>query len=80
MTDMRDILSAAKEGDKRAKLAYKVFVYRIKKYIGAYAAVLGRVDAVVFTAGIGENVPKIKDDMEQELSPLLGNDTKFLII
>lgn len=78
--DMRDILKAEKDGDRRAKLAYDVFVYRVKKYIGAYAAVLGRVDAVVFTAGIGENVPRIKDEMKKELKPLLGSGTEFLTI
>ena len=78
--DMRDILKAIDAGDKRAQLAYDVFLYRIKKYIGSYAAVLGRVDAVVFTAGIGENVPAIKDTMQKDLRPLMGKKTKFLII
>lgn len=55
LNDMRDIHSACEKGDAKAILALEMFVYRIKKYIGAYAAVLGRVDAVVFTAGIGEN-------------------------
>ncbi len=53
--DMRDIHAAAAQGDKRARLALDVQTYRNKKYIGAYVAVLGRVDALVFTAGIGEN-------------------------
>ncbi len=78
--DMRDILKAIGEGDERAKLAYEIFAYRIKKYIGAYAAVLGKVDAVVFTAGIGENVPKLKDDIKNQLRPLLGSGTEFLTI
>jgi len=78
--DMRDILAALDEGNSRAKLAYDIFVYRIKKYIGAYTAVLGKVDAVVFTAGIGEHMPQIKDTMEKELSFLSGNGTEFLII
>ncbi len=55
MSDMRDIHKACDAGDKRAALALDMFVYRIRKYIGAYAAVLGRVDGIVFTAGIGEN-------------------------
>ena len=55
MNDMRDIHRAAAEGDKRAALALDVQTYRNRKYIGAYMAVLGRVDALVFTAGIGEN-------------------------
>lgn len=55
MNDMRDIHAAADKGDMRARLALEVQTYRNKKYIGAYMAVLGRVDALVFTAGIGEN-------------------------
>ena len=54
-SDMRDVENAAQEGNKRAKLALKMYDYRIKKYIGAYAAALGGVDAIVFTAGVGEN-------------------------
>jgi len=53
--DMRNLEEFAHKGDPRAKLAIDVFCYRIKKYIGAYAAVLDTVDAVVFTGGIGEN-------------------------
>jgi len=55
--DVRDLLKLSRGGNKRAKLALEVFCYRIKKYIGAYLAVLGSVDAVVFTGGIGENSP-----------------------
>ena len=58
--DMRDIHAAAAEGDQRARLALEVQTYRNKKYIGAYMAVLGRVDALVFTAGIGENDPLVR--------------------
>ncbi len=54
-SDMRDVEDAAKEGHKRAQLALDMFYYRIKKYIGAYAAAMGGVDAIVFTGGIGEN-------------------------
>jgi len=53
--DMREVVRAAEGGDDRAHLAIEVFCYRLKKYIGAYTAVLGRVDALVFTGGIGEN-------------------------
>ena len=53
--DFRDIQGAADGGDPRARLAINVFVHRIRKYIGAYAAVLGGADAIVFTGGIGEN-------------------------
>ena len=55
MNDMRDIHRAAEAGDRRAALALEVQTYRNRKYLGAYMAVLGRVDAIVFTAGIGEN-------------------------
>ncbi len=55
LNDMRDIHDHIAQGNERAKLALDMFNYRIKKYIGAYTAVLGRIDAVVFTAGIGEN-------------------------
>jgi acetate kinase len=53
--DMRDVTAAAEKGDEAAQLALDAYCYRIRKYIGAYLAALGRVDAVVFTAGVGEN-------------------------
>lgn len=53
--DMRTLGEKAQQGDQRARLAIDIFCYRIKKYIGAYTAVLGRLDAVIFTGGIGEN-------------------------
>lgn len=58
--DLRDILAAAEKGDEGARLAIDVYCYRIRKYVGAYFAALGRVDAVVFTAGVGENSPAIR--------------------
>lgn len=54
-SDMRDIEDAIARGDERAKLALDMYEYRILKYIGAYAAVLGGVDVIVFTGGVGEN-------------------------
>lgn len=54
-SDMREIESAAAEGNKRAQLALNMYNYRIKKYIGAYAAAMGGVDIIVWTAGVGEN-------------------------
>lgn len=54
-SDMRDIMKAKATGKKEAELAYDMYAYRIKKYIGAYAAVLNGLDAIVFTAGVGEN-------------------------
>jgi acetate kinase len=58
--DMREILLAAEKGEERSRLALDVFCYRVKKYIGAYFAVLGRLDALAFTAGIGENSPEVR--------------------
>ena len=54
-SDFRDLAKAAGEGNKRAQLAIDIFCYNVKKFIGAYAAAMGGVDAVVFTAGVGEN-------------------------
>lgn len=54
-SDFRDVEEAVEKGNERAKLAIDVFIHRVKKYIGAYAAVMNGVDAVVFTAGLGEN-------------------------
>jgi acetate kinase len=59
--DVRNLEEIARKGDARAKLAIDVFCYRIKKYIGAYAAVLDTVDAVVFTGGIGEHAAFLRE-------------------
>jgi len=59
-SDMRDVEQAARDGNKLAELALAVFCYRIKKYIGAYSAALGGLDAIVFTGGIGENSPEVR--------------------
>jgi acetate kinase len=68
--DMRVVLDRAAKGDELAGLALEVYTYRIKKYIGAYAAVLGRLDALVFTGGIGENAPAVRERCCQGLSCL----------
>ena len=60
MSDRRDVENAADEGNERAKLGMLMECHRIRKYIGAYAALLGRVDAIVFTAGVGEMGPRIR--------------------
>ncbi len=60
MSDRRDVADQAEKGDKKAQLAVDMECHRLKKYIGAYAALLGRVDAVVFTAGVGEMSPLIR--------------------
>ncbi|MCS7228846.1 MAG: acetate kinase [Candidatus Kryptonium sp.] len=59
-SDMREIINEMKNGNPRAKLAFDVFCYRVKKYIGAYSAAMGGVDVLVFTAGIGENSPDVR--------------------
>jgi acetate kinase len=58
--DMRDVLAAADAGNERCRLAIELYAYRLKKYVGAYAAAMGGLDALVFTAGIGENSPEIR--------------------
>jgi acetate kinase len=58
--DMREVQQRAESGDAAAQLAIDLYCYRIKKYIGAYMAVLGQLDALVFTAGIGENSPWVR--------------------
>ncbi|MET9374414.1 acetate kinase [Streptomyces sp. NPDC002992] len=59
--DMREIRRRIDEGDERAALAFDIYIHRLKKYIGAYYAVLGRVDAVAFTAGVGENAAPVRE-------------------
>ena len=59
-SDFRDIDNAASEGNARAQLALDKFAYEVRKYIGAYAAALGGVDAIVFTAGVGENSAEMR--------------------
>jgi len=61
--DMRNLLELYEKGNDRAKLAIDIFNYRIKKYVGTYTAVLGRLDAVVFTGGIGENNAFIRSEV-----------------
>ncbi len=59
-SDVRDLFQAVSEGNPQAALALKMFSYRVRQYIGKYAAVLGGLDALIFTAGIGENAPSIR--------------------
>jgi acetate kinase len=59
-SDMRDLIDESGKGDERATLAIEVYCYRLRKYIGAYAAAMGGLDAVVFTAGVGENSPLVR--------------------
>ena len=70
VNDMREILKQKTVGIELAKIAIEVYVYRIKKYIGAYAAILGNLNGLIFTAGIGENSPEIREMVCQDLSSL----------
>lgn len=58
--DLREVSRLIAAGDRDAELALSVYCHRIKKYVGAYLAVLGRADAIVFTAGVGENDPDVR--------------------
>lgn len=71
-SDMREILKAVKEDNKRARYAFDLFCYKIKKYLGAYAAAMGGLDAFVFTGGIGENSAEVRE--------AVCNDLEFLNI
>ena len=66
-TDFRDIEQRAEDGDESCRLAIQVFCHRIRKYIGAYAAVMGGVDAIVFTGGIGQNSATVRHHVAQRL-------------
>lgn len=66
-TDQRDILAGAKEGDTRCQLALEMETYRLRKYIGAYSAAMGGLDAVIFTAGVGENNSVVREKTLQGL-------------
>lgn len=66
-SDMREIDEKAKEGNKRAVLALDMYAYRVKKYIGSYAAALGGVDILIFTGGIGENAVDLREDICKDM-------------
>ena len=68
-SDMRGVLTAREAGDERAALAIAVYCYRIRKYVGAYHAVLGRLDAIAFTAGVGEHAAPIRTESLAGLEP-----------
>lgn len=68
--DLREVASKREQGDENAQLALEMYCYRIKKYIGAYVAVLGRVDALVFTAGVGENSAVVRHKSLEDLEAL----------
>jgi acetate kinase len=82
-SDMRDLVKNAKRKTqyaKRAKLALEIFIYRIEKYIGAYQAAMKGLDAVVFTAGIGEHNPWIASRIKNDLKDVAGKDIRILTI
>ena len=66
-SDLRDLTAAAEDGNKKAELALEILAYRVKKYVGSYIAVLGGVDAVVFTGGIGEHSPLVRGLVMQDM-------------
>lgn len=69
-SDMREITEAMEAGDKNAKLAFEMYEYRLRKYIGAYAAAMNGVDAIVFTAGVGENSEALRKRVCEHLTYL----------
>lgn len=70
VTDFRDLFELIDEGDAQAKLAFDVYVHRLLTYIGSYVAVLGTVDALTFTAGVGENASQVRAAVLERLEPL----------
>lgn len=75
-SDFRDLSKAADEGNERARVALDMFAYRVKKYVGAYAAAMGGVDAIVFTAGVGENDNVVREAVLTGLE-YMGVDADF---
>jgi acetate kinase len=69
-SDFRDLVAALDAGDEAAAAAYAVYCHRLRKYVGAYLAVLGGADTITFTAGVGENVPRLREDCLAGLAPL----------
>ncbi|MEV6125583.1 acetate kinase [Streptomyces violaceusniger] len=66
--DMREIGRRMGEGDQAAQLAFDIYIHRLRKYVGAYTAVLGRVDAIAFTAGVGENSAAVREAATRDLT------------
>ena len=75
-SDFRDLGAAAEQGNERAELALQMFAYKVKQYIGAYAAALNGVDAIVFTAGVGENDSRMRELILTDMD-YLGVDVDF---
>ncbi|MCW8811632.1 MAG: acetate kinase [Ignavibacteriaceae bacterium] len=85
-SDMREIIAAVKDEQKRSVYAFEIFCYRIKKYIGAYIAAMGGLDALVFTGGIGENAVEVREEVCRNMDYLgikldtLKNESREQII
>jgi acetate kinase len=85
-SDMREILASVKDEQKRAIYAFEIFCYRIKKYIGAYTAAMGGLDALVFTGGIGENAVEVREEVCKNMDFLgikldrLKNENREMVI
>jgi acetate kinase len=69
-SDFRDLAARIEAGDAAAKLAYDVYIHRLVSYIGSYLAILGGVDAITFTAGVGENDDAVRESVCDRLAPL----------
>lgn len=88
-SDMREVIQAMQEGNKNAELAFNMYEYRIRKYIGAYIAALNGIDALVFTAGVGENSSFLRQvicsqltcfgiEIDEEANAKRSNDDRFI--
>jgi acetate kinase len=84
--DMRDLVKKSQiqnpksQTKKRAALALEIFIYRIEKYIGAYLAAMGGLEAVVFTGGIGEHNPWLVKRIAKDLKKVVPGGTKFMVV
>ncbi len=78
--DFRSIMDACGANKPKAKLAYDMFTYRVKKYIGSYNFILKGVDAVCLTGGIGENNPELFKEVKKDITSVIGKKTKVLIV
>ena len=79
-SDMRDVQAAAAKKNKRAEVALDLFIYRIRKYVGAYIVALGGADALIFTGGIGENSLSIRNKVVKGLDKFIKPALKVLVI
>lgn len=78
--DFRSLRKAVRKGNRRAKLAYDMFIYRLRKYIGAYYFILGRPDAICITGGIGEHSNRITNIIKKDVLKVCNGKTKVLVI